>query len=117
MKLYGDGDAYFAGIKTGDFKASLYGENTLDISSGYAQSQTYKCYGENVVRASRFEGEQVSTTIFGESDLNLNAQGTMKVTSLGEGRVHYQGSAELNKGLILGETSISRSKSEFKYKN
>ena len=117
LKLYGDGDAYFASIKAEDFKASLYGENTLDISSGYAQSQTYKCYGENVVRAARFEGEQVSTTIFGESDLNLNAQGTMKVTSLGEGRVHYQGTAELNKGLILGETSISRSKSEFKYKN
>lgn len=117
LKLYGDGDAYFASIRADDFKASLYGENTLDISSGHAREQTYKCYGENIVRASRFEGEQVSTTIFGESDLNLNAQGTMKVTSLGEGKVHYQGQAELNKGLILGETSISRSKSEFKYKN
>ena len=117
LKLYGDGDAYFASIETDEFKASLYGENTLDIGSGHAREQTYKCYGENVVRAARFEGDHVSTTIFGESDLNLNAQGTMKVTSLGEGKVHYQGGAELNKGLILGETSISRSKSEFRYKN
>ena len=108
LKLYGASDAFFSSIRTERFKAVLYGENTLEIGGGYAAVQSYRCYGENTVKASRFKGEEVSTTIFGESDLNLHASGTMKVTSLGEGKVHYSGSATLNKGLILGETNISR---------
>lgn len=111
LKLYGDGDAYFSSIESDYFKASLYGENALDIGGGSATVQSYKCYGANVVRAIEFRGEEVSTTIYGESDLNLNANSRIKVTSLGEGRVFYKGAARLNKGLILGETSISRSKS------
>ncbi len=110
LKLYGDGDAYFSSITADYFNASLYGEYALDIGGGEASVQSYKCYGENVVRATEFKGEDVSTTIYGESDLNLNASGSIKVTSLGEGRVFYKGAARLNKGLILGETSISRSK-------
>ena len=108
LKLYGDSDAYFRSIQAERFKAVLYGENTLEIEGGKAAKQSYRCYGENSVRTSHFKGEEVSTTIFGESDLNLNASGTMKVTSLGEGKVHYNGNAILNKGLILGETRISR---------
>ncbi len=110
LKIYGDAQVYIPSIKAEDFKAALYGENSLDIGGGEAYSQNYVCYGQNQVRASKFEGEKVSTTIFGESDLNLNANGSMKVTSLGEGKVHYYGDADLNKGLILGETVISRSK-------
>jgi hypothetical protein len=108
LKLYGDTEAYFPSINSERFKAILYGENTLEIGGGQAANQSYRCYGENIVDASHFKGEDVSTTIFGESELNLNATGTMKVTALGEGKVHYRGNARLNKGLILGETNISR---------
>jgi hypothetical protein len=110
--LYGDSDAYFPSIQAERFKAALYGENNQEIGGGKATNQSYRCYGENTVKASRFKGEDVSTTIFGESELNLNASGTMKVTSLGEGKVHYDGNAKLNKGLILGETSISYNRSD-----
>ena len=111
LKLYGEGNAYFSSIEAEQFKASLYGEFGLDIGGGHAPLQSYRCYGENLVRAVQFEGQDVSATIYGESDLNLNASRNMKVSSLGEGKVFYKGAAELHKGLMLGETSISRSKS------
>ena len=110
LKLYGDSDAYFPFIEAENFKAVLYGENTLEIKGGTAARQSYRCYGENMVKTTQFKGEEVSTTIFGESELNLNASGTMKVTSLGEGKVRYLGNAKLNTGLILGETTISRNR-------
>ena len=111
LKLYGEGEAYFSSIEAEHFKSSMYGEFGLDIGGGSAMTQKYLCYGENLVRAVQFKGQDVSATIYGESDLNLNASRNMKVSSLGEGKVFYQGAAELHKGLMLGETSISRSKS------
>ena len=85
-----------------------HGCDKLQISGGKAEFQKYKLFGENKIDAQSLKSYSAIATSFGESKLKLATQDNLKVNAFGESRIEYFGDANLNKGLIFGETEIHR---------
>ncbi|MCK5677170.1 MAG: hypothetical protein KAH72_01660 [Flavobacteriaceae bacterium] len=47
-------------------------------------------------------------TLYGESNVNINVTQDMKVTSYGEANIKYRGNPKINKGIVIGETTIEK---------
>ena len=108
LKAYGENTIKLASVKADYLRTSLYGGNKLQISGGKAEFQKYKLFGENKIDAQSLKSYSAIATSFGESKLKLATQDNLKVNAFGESRIEYFGDANLNKGLIFGETEIHR---------
>jgi hypothetical protein len=108
LKAYGENQIEFASLKSENFKTSLYGENTLKIKGGRADYTKYKLYGENKIDTRDLTSYSATTTIFGESRVKLTTEDELKVNAFGEADVRYNGNASVNRGLVFGETKITR---------
>lgn len=108
LKAYGETEIEFAGLRTDYFKTSLYGQNKLRIRGGRADYAKYKLYGENKIDNRELISYSATTTIFGDSIVKITTEDELKVNSFGEADVRYAGNASVNRGLIFGETKITR---------
>jgi hypothetical protein len=108
LKAYGENEINLVSLQTDYFKTVLYGENKLKIKGGKADYQRYKLYGENRVETSRMKSYSTSATSFGDSDVRVQSDDEVRVTAFGETRVSYTGDAYVSKGVIIGNTDISR---------
>lgn len=109
LKLYGEVDARFAAIRTGQLKVSLYGDNELEIEGGDAPKQIFAFYGDNEVDAKKLSGSYLKFVNFGSNKLYLGEQDYMKVTAFGDATISVIGSPELDQKITLGEmTYVSR---------
>ncbi|HEY5918687.1 MAG TPA: DUF2807 domain-containing protein [Chryseolinea sp.] len=108
LKAYGENDINLASLKTEYLKTSLYGDNDLKIKTGKAEYQKYKLFGENKIDTKDLKSFSATATIFGDSKIKLNTQDNLKVNSFGESEVSYNGNASVNKGLIFGNSEITK---------
>jgi hypothetical protein len=108
LRAYGENEIRLASLKTEHFKTTLYGENDLKILGGKAEYQKYKLYGENKIDSRDLKSFVAKTTIFGESKIKLSIQDKLRVNAFGESQVRYDGEARVNRGLVIGNTEISR---------
>jgi hypothetical protein len=108
LKAYGENEINLVSLQTDYFKTVLYGENKLKIKGGKSDYQRYKMYGENRVDATRMRSYSTSATSFGDSDVRVQSDDEVRVTAFGEARVSYIGDAYISRGLIIGNTDISR---------
>lgn len=108
LKAYGENEIEFASLKAEYFKTALFGENNLKIKGGRADYTKYKLYGENKIDTRDLTSYSATTTIFGESRVKLNTEDELKVNAFGEADVRYSGNASVNRGLVFGETKITR---------
>jgi len=106
LKAYGENTIKLISVKADYLKTSLYGENKLFISGGKAEFQKYKLFGENKIDAQSLKSYSAIANSFGESKLKLATQDNLKVNAFGESEIEYFGDANVNKGLIFGETQI-----------
>ena len=108
LKAYGENDINLSSLKTEYLRTSLYGENDLKIKSGKAEYQKYKLFGVNKIDTQDLKSFSATATIFGDSNLKLNTQDNLKVNAFGESQVSYNGNANVNKGLIFGQSQITK---------
>ena len=47
-------------------------------------------------------------TAYGDGTFQFNVSEHLKITSYGEATINYSGSPNLNKGIVIGETKISK---------
>ncbi len=109
LKLYGESKVTLASLETDYLKAALYGENKLTILAGSTQKQRYRMYGENLIDTKNLSAQLISTSLFGESQLSLNASGQLRVTVLGESDIYNAGEARLSRRLVIGRANIQHS--------
>ncbi|CCH51900.1 hypothetical protein BN8_00858 [Fibrisoma limi BUZ 3] len=112
LRVYGQANVTLSSLKTGRLVASIYGENRITIQSGQATEQKYRVYGESEINAENLIGEDVSTSLYGDSKLRLYASNRIGVTAFGESDVKYAGGGHLDKGLVIGDVTIRKTKPE-----
>jgi Putative auto-transporter adhesin, head GIN domain len=106
LKAYGEAEITFDSLITQEFKAVVYGENTIKIKAGKAVHQRYRLYGENKIDTRALASTSVSTSIYGEGRLSINASDEVKVSAIGEPEVNVTGTSFINKGIIIGKADI-----------
>jgi hypothetical protein len=105
LRVYGETEIMLDTLNTERFKLVAYGENKIRIR-GKAERQRYTLYGENKVDGRGLAGATITTNIYGEGRLQVNASDEVKINAFGEPRIDVEGTSMINKGLILGKSEI-----------
>ncbi|MBS1977531.1 MAG: DUF2807 domain-containing protein [Bacteroidetes bacterium] len=106
VKSYGEADITIPSLNADKMEVVLYGTNHLEIDGGKVTSQKFRLMGTNEVEASKLSAEEVTSTIYGDSKLRVNASSELSLTAIGEPTVVWSGTAHLHRGLILGQPTI-----------
>jgi hypothetical protein len=114
LRVYGEATVTLASVKANELRANIYGENKITIQGGQADEQLYRVFGESQIDAENLIGQNVSTSLYGESKLKLYASNRIGVTAFGESDVKYHGGGHLQKGLVLGEVTVHKTNKEAK---
>jgi hypothetical protein len=108
IKIYGESQVIFNEVNFSQLQATMYGESTLKIKSGTIKDQRYIAYGENNVDAFAITNKTTRITAYGESNFQINASETIKMTAYGDAKLEFKGSAQVNKGLTIGDVQITK---------
>lgn len=108
LRIYGESEVILNEVKINTLSIIIYGESVLDIKKGTIGNQKITSYGESEINALDVETESAKITLYGESNVNINVSQDMKVTSYGEANIKYLGNPKINKGIVIGETTIEK---------
>lgn len=108
LAIYGESKVYFNSLTTKDLTVSIYGESYLEIESGSVDRQVFRAYGESEVNTTDMDNKNTKITAYGESNFRVKVSDRLKVTCYGETTVTYEGDAELDKGIVIGEAEIRK---------
>ena len=78
------------------------------MKSGDITEQKFVAYGESKVNALAINNNITKATLYGESQLRLNAADLIKITSFGDSKIGYKGDPEIKHALHIGKTKIYR---------
>jgi len=108
FNVYGESQVYINEINVNNLFVSIYGESVFNVEKGKARNQKYTAYGESTVNASNIKSDNTKLTAYGDGSFQFNVADRLKVTSYGEATITYAGSPTVNRGIIIGDTSIVR---------
>jgi len=106
--IYGESEVTLNEVKLKSLSTTIYGESILNIKKGSIEKQKITAYGESEINSLAVETESIKITVYGESEIKVNASKSIKITSYGEADIRYSGNPEINKGIIIGDTSIKK---------
>lgn len=108
LKQYGESEVLIKSAELENLDVVIYGESVLKIEQGDIAFQKYKTYGESEVDALGISNRSAKITAYGESEFRINVSDRLKVTSYGESEVQYRGNPSIDKGIVLGENTITK---------
>ena len=108
LKIYGESQVYMNLVAIQNLSASIYGESSLEIKQGEIEKQKFTTYGESSINVLNIENKETKLTTYGEGKFLFNVSEKLKVTSYGESTIKYTGNAILSKGIVIGETKITK---------
>ncbi|TYP75101.1 head GIN domain-containing protein [Aquimarina intermedia] len=108
LNIYGESQVYIKEVDLESLFVSIYGESYLDIQKGTIERQKFTAYGESKINASNVVSSETTLTAYGDGSFQLNVSKKLKITSYGEATITYAGSPELNKGIVIGESTITK---------
>lgn len=108
MRVYGESQVYLSDVNLDRLKVTIYGESYLEVENGNVDSQRYIAYGESKVNSLGIENASTKITAYGESDFRVNVKDRLKVTCYGETHVTYEGSPDVDRGIVIGEATIKK---------
>ncbi len=106
LSIYGETNISMSEVNLNELKVNIYGESELLILEGTVKDQKITAYGESEVDASNVISSTTKITSYGEGLYELNVSDDLKIVSFGESEIIYSGDPNLNKKLILGESTI-----------
>lgn len=108
MSIYGESQVYMNEVAIQNLQVSLYGESFLEITKGSVAKQKFMAYGESNVNTANVVNKETKLTAYGDGTFQFNVSEKLKISSYGEATITYSGAASLNKGIIIGETEITK---------
>jgi len=108
LNIYGESQVYINEVDIKNLQVSIYGESYLEIKQGKIENQKFTAYGESKINASNVVNAETKLTAYGDGSFQLNVSEKLKITSYGEATISYSGSPNLNKGIVIGETKITK---------
>ncbi|MEO9891473.1 head GIN domain-containing protein [Aurantibacter sp.] len=108
LRIYGESQVYMSDVALDKMKVTIYGESYFEIEKGSVANQRFITYGESKVNTIAIENELTKITAYGESDIRVNVSNKLKVTCYGETHITYQGSPNVDRGIVIGEATIRK---------
>ncbi len=108
MSLYGEAKVYFDAVDIDELTVAIYGSSYLEIGEGNVGRQVFRAYGESEVNTVGMNADETKITAYGESNFRVNVSDRLKVTCYGETNVNYTGSAQVDRGIIIGEARVRK---------
>lgn len=108
LTIYGESEVYMDKLSLDYLNVAIYGESYLEVAGGTVNHQKYKAYGESEVNTLKMDNSSTKITAYGESEFRVNVSDKLKVTCYGEADIEYQGNADVDKGIVIGEASIRK---------
>lgn len=108
LKVFGTSQVYINSVDINKLMVSIYGESYLEIKDGLVKNQRFTAYGEGTINVFNVSSNETRLTAYGDGSFQLNVSDKLKVNSYGEATVSYSGTPELNKGIVIGETKITK---------
>ena len=108
LDVYGESQVYIKSVNILNLKTSIYGESYLEIQQGEINNQKFIAYGESKINVLNVANKETNLTAYGDGVFQLNVSEKLKITSYGEATISYSGNAQVQKGLIIGETIITK---------
>ncbi|MRI01927.1 DUF2807 domain-containing protein [Kriegella sp. EG-1] len=108
LRIYGESQVYLSDVELDKMKVTIYGESYFEIEEGSVANQRFITYGESKVNTIAINNELTKITAYGESDIRVNVSDKLKVTCYGETHITYQGSANVDRGIVIGEATIRK---------
>ncbi len=106
LKAYGESEIYLNEVKFKSMDITIYGESYLEIKNGSIESQKITAYGESEINTLGVDNVSTKITAYGETEISLKVSKNLKVTAYGEATVKYKGSPNVDRGIIIGDTTI-----------
>lgn len=108
LRIYGESQVYLSEVSLDKLKVTIYGESYLEVEKGSIGNQRYIAYGESKVNSLGIENASTKITAYGESDFRVNVSDKLKVTCYGETHITYEGSPDVDRGIVIGEATIKK---------
>ncbi len=108
LKIYGGSQVYLNKVALGMLQTTIYGESFLEIKEGTIEKQKITAYGETKVNTLGVHNTTTKITAYGEGSYRINVSENLKVTAYGKATIAYMGNPNVNKGIIIGETTIQK---------
>lgn len=108
LKIYGESQVYMNDVNLKNLQVSIYGESYLEIKQGKIENQKFTAYGESKVNTLNVNNIETKLVAYGDGTFQFNVAEKLKITSYGEATIIYSGSPNLNKGIIIGKTKITK---------
>ncbi|MGI9549915.1 MAG: head GIN domain-containing protein [Aurantibacter sp.] len=108
LRIYGESQVYLSEVDLEKLKVTIYGESYLEVEKGTVDYQRYTAYGESKVNTMSVTNSAAKITAYGESDFRVNVSDKLKVTCYGETHITYEGSPEVDRGIVIGEATIRK---------
>lgn len=108
LNIFGESQVYVNEVDIKSLMVSIYGESYLVIKEGKIGKQKITAYGESTVNTSNVENTETKLTAYGDGTFQFNVSQKLKITSYGEATISYSGNPSLNKGIVIGETKITK---------
>ncbi len=108
LRIYGDSEVTINEVNLDQLNVTIYGESYLNLRKGNVNKQKITAYGASKVMAYDVPSKETKVTAYGDGTYQVNASERVKVTSYGEAKILYKGEASLRKGIVIGESTISK---------
>lgn len=108
LRIYGASEVTMSDVTLKNLKVAIYGESDLNIEKGTIGKQRITAYGASNVRSTNAETKDGKITAYGDGTFQFNVSDRLKITSYGEATILYKGDPAIKKGIVIGESTISR---------
>lgn len=108
LKIYGESQVYLNEVNLDNLTTTIYGESYLELKKGAVEKQKITAYGETTVNTLEVDTKNTKITAYGEGNYRVAVADRLKVTAYGEATIAYEGSPEVNKGIVIGEATIQK---------
>ncbi len=106
--VYGESEVTFNDVSFQEFDADIYGECQLTIQKGHISNQKITAYGEGKINLVAVENKTSKLKAYGEAEFTVNASERIKFTAYGEAELFYKGTADVDRGLSIGDSRVKR---------
>lgn len=108
LKLYGESEVYLNDVTLDNLTTIIYGESYLELKKGSVGRQKITAYGESTINTLEVSTIETKITAYGEGSYRVAVSDRLKVTAYGEAIIAYEGSPEVDRGIIIGEAEIQK---------
>ena len=108
LKIYGDSTVILNEVNLQNFDIDIFGEGELFVNKGNTGHQRITTFGEGIVNLEEVKNKTSKLKAYGEAEFRIQSSEHIRFSAYGEAQLFYTGSAEVDKGLSFGNSSVHK---------